>query len=186
MTDNEAIREAATSPSPESAATPDGVRLAELCTSLPLSRASVFEVVRALQITTSKGPGPDGRGRVAWVTSSEAAAITTAAHAVHRGELRIADLNRPLRQTRATVPLRSTLTTSPSEAGGEADPGPFLRRLEAAELAIRSGLGLTTAEAAWILGSRPTGPTVTRGGIQATRTGWNCWRLQRLSAKSPD
>ena len=51
---------------PESAAAAaDGVRLAELAESLPLNRASVFEVVKALGITTSKGPGPGGRGRPA-------------------------------------------------------------------------------------------------------------------------
>jgi hypothetical protein len=89
---------------PESAdAAPDGVRLAELAESLPLSRASVFEVVKALGITTSKGPGPGGRGRVAWVTAAEADRITAAAMAVDRGEVRIADLSRPTRQTAATL-----------------------------------------------------------------------------------
>ena len=57
--------DAADTPPPELAATADGVRLAELAESLPLSRASVFEVVKALGITTSKGPGPGGRGRPA-------------------------------------------------------------------------------------------------------------------------
>ena len=68
--------------------------------------------------------------------------------------------------------------------GDSADPAPSLARLEAAERAIRSGLGLTTTEVAWILGVRPGSAVVTRGGIQATRTGWNCWRLQ--SADSGD
>jgi hypothetical protein len=82
------------SPDPEataSPASPDGVRLAELAADLPLSRASVFEVIRSLGITTSKGPGPEGRGRVAWVSSAEAERIRSAAHAVHRGEVRIVD-----------------------------------------------------------------------------------------------
>ena len=57
-------------------------------------------------------------------------------------------------------------------------------RLEAAERAIRSGLGLTTTETAWILGVKPGGSPITRGGIRATRTGWNCWRLE--SAPSAD
>jgi hypothetical protein len=63
------------------------------------------------------------------------------------------------------------------------DAGLFLARLEAAERAISSGLGLTTSEVAWILGVRPGGSPVTRGGITATRTGWNCWRL---AAASPE
>jgi hypothetical protein len=161
---------------PESAATADGVRLAELAESLPLSRASVFEVVKALAITTSKGPGPGGRGRVAWVTATEAERITAAALAVDRGEVRIADLSRPTRQTAATL-ARSAVSAASAEPP---DAGPFLQRLEAAERASRSGLGLTTREAAWILGVHPGGALVERGGIRATRTGYNCWRLERI------
>lgn len=173
---------------PASAASPesvDGVRLAELAAALPLSRASVFEVVKALGITTSKGPGPEGRGRVAWVTDDEAERISAAAQAVHRGEVRIADLSRPTRPTPPT-PAGGGLVTVSAGSGAPPDAGPFLARLEAAERAIGSGLGLTTAEAAWILGCRPTGPTVTRGGVTATRTGWNCWRLSAAPPESPD
>jgi hypothetical protein len=52
------------------AAAVDGVRLAELVDPLPLSRSSVFELVKALRITTDKGPGPGGKGRVAWVSDA--------------------------------------------------------------------------------------------------------------------
>jgi hypothetical protein len=63
----------------------------------------------------------------------------------------------------------------------------ILARLEAAERAIRSGLGLTTTETAWILGVRPGSSPITRAGITATRTGWNCWRLESAgSADSAD
>jgi hypothetical protein len=167
------------------AAAADGVRLAELAASLPLSRASVFEVVKALGITTSKGPGPEGRGRVAWVTDAEADQIAAASHAVHRGEVRIADLNRPTRPTAPTLARRSS-TAGPAASPDAPDAAPFLQRLEAAERAIRSGLGLSTAEVTWVLGVRPGGSPLTRGGITATRTGWNCWRLSPASADSPD
>ena len=153
---------------------PDGIRLAELIAELPLSRGSVFELLKALGITTEKGPGPDGKGRVAWLSADSADRVTTAAQRVHRGEVRIADLQRqPTRQTPQTA---SVVLSAPS--ADSADPAPFLARLEAAERAITSGLGLTTAETAWILGVRPGSSPVTRGGITATRTGWNCWRLQ--------
>jgi hypothetical protein len=97
---------------------------------------------------------------------------------VHRKEVRIADLagglqRQPTRQTRQTAPAPLSAVSADS-----ADPAPFLARLEAAERAIRSGLGLTTTEVAWILGVRPGAAVVTRGGITATRTGWNCWRLE--------
>jgi hypothetical protein len=48
------------------------VRLAELVASLLLSRANVFELVKPLPTTTSKVPGPGGRGRLAWVTAAAA------------------------------------------------------------------------------------------------------------------
>jgi len=178
-------------PSPESAdpaaAVVDGVRLADLTESLPVSRGSVFELVKALGITTTKGPGPDGRGRVAWVSSSEAARLREAAQWVKDGKTRIADLAGGL----VSQPTPPTLQTGPGSVSAgspdSADPAPFLARLEAAERAIVSGLGLTTAETAWILGVKPGGSPITRGGITATRTGWNCWRLQSAgSAESAD
>lgn len=166
-------------------AAPDGVRLAELTEQLPLSRASLFEVVKALGITTTKGPGPGGRGRVAWVTSADADRIADACHRVDRGEVRIADLaglqRRPTPQTALTA--RRAASAPSAESG---DPGPFLARLEAAERAIRSGLGLTTAEVSWILGVKPGSSPIARAGITATRTGWNCWQLSAASAESGD
>lgn len=164
---------------------PDGVQLAELAESLPLSRASVFEVVKALKIKTDKGPGPGGRGRVSWVSSADADRISEACHWVHRGEGRIADLGQGLqrRPTQAMVRRGASPAVSPLSADAP-DAGPFLARLEAAERAIRSGLGLTTPETAWILGVRPGPSPVVRAGIKATKTGWNCWRLE--SADSPD
>ena len=162
-------------PSADSAAAVDGVRLAELVEQLPLSRSSVFELLKALGITTTKGPGPDGRGRVAWVTTADAHRLEDAAHCVHRGDVRIADLAGGLQ--RLETP-QTAIQTESAPSADSADPAPFLARLEAAERAIASGLGLTTAETAWILGVKPGSSPFTRGGITATRTGWNCWRLQ--------
>ena len=162
-------------PAAAAAVVVDGVRLAELTEALPVSRGSVFELVKALGIVTVKGPGPDGRGRVAWVGAPDADRLAEAAQRVARGEVRIADL---------AGGLVSQRTPQTPQTGPSADPGPFLARLEAAERAIRSGLGLTTSETAWILGVRPGSSPVTRAGITATRTGWNCWRL--VSAGSAD
>jgi len=159
----------------------DGVRLAELATSLPVSRGSLFALIKAMRITTVKGPGPDGRGRVAWLSGADAERIEKAARKVADGLVRIADLKGGLARQRTP----QTLHTAGSAASADsADPAPFLARLEAAERAIRSGLGLSTSEATWILGVRPGSSPITRGGIKATRTGWNCWRLQ--SADSAD
>ena len=180
---------APSAPSPDSADTAatvvvDGVRLAELTEALPVSRGSVFELVKALGIVTVKGPGPDGRGRVAWVSAPDADRLAEAAQRVARGEVRIADLAGGLVSQRTP---QTGMAAAPAPSPDSADPGPFLARLEAAERAIRSGLGLTTTETAWILGVRPGSSPVTRAGITATRTGWNCWRLESAgSADSAD
>ena len=163
--------------SPDTAdTTADGIRLAELTEQLPLARSSVFELVKALGITTTKGPGPGGRGRVAWVCGADAERISTAAQRVHRGEVRIADLAHGLQRPQSPQTLHSAGSAGSPDSP---DAAAFLARLEAAERAISSGLGLTTNETAWVLGVRPGSSPLTRGGITATRTGWNCWRLSR-------
>lgn len=159
----------------------DGVRLAELMEQLPVSRGSVFEIIKALKIKTKTGPAPNGRGRVAWLSAADADRLEDAARRVKRKEVKIADLAGGL-QRRQTP--QTGIRSASGYSADPADPAPFLARLEAAERAMRCGLGLTTAETSWVLGVRPGSSTVTRGGIKATRTAWNCWRLE--SADSAD
>jgi hypothetical protein len=168
-------------------AMPSGVRLADFIARSPLSRGSIFELVKALGITTTKGPGPDGKGRVAWLSDADAHQLFDAAQRVHRGEVRIAHLATGIAPLTQQTPQTLAPTRS-AESADPVDPAPFLARLEAAERAIASGLGLRTAEVAWILGVTPRNRSVHRGGIVATRTGVNCWHLTRLepSADSGD
>ena len=161
----------------------DGITLSELVTRCPISRASVFELIKVMAIATTKGPAPGGRGRVAWLSAVEAERVRVAAIAVQRGDARIADFAQGLqrRPTRQTLP-GSALTAS-AESADRVDAARLQARLRAAEMAISSGLGLTTAEAAWILGAKPAGAMVTRGRVVAIRAGFNCWTL---SAESGD
>lgn len=156
----------------DSAASVDGIRLADLAEELPVGRSSVFELLKALRIVTAKGPGPDGKGRVAWVSNGDADRLRAAARSVAAGERKIADFS-------AALAMRNPHTSKKALSTDSADASPFLARLEAAERAIASGLGLTTSEAAWILGVLPGSSPLTRGGITATRTGKNCWLLTK-------
>jgi hypothetical protein len=70
----------------------DGKMLSELFETLPLSRGSIFEIIKALGIITTKGPGAGGKGRVAWVSNADGERLFDAAHRVNKGEIRIADL----------------------------------------------------------------------------------------------
>jgi hypothetical protein len=166
------------SPSAHSAVSVDGARLTELIAALPLSRGSIFEIIKALGIVTTKGPGAGGKGRVAWVSNADSERLFDAAHRVNRGEVRIADLAGVLTpQTRQTPPL-----TLVPDSADPADPELFISRLQAAELAVASGLGLTTREVAWILGVNPGGAFFIRGGITCTKTGKNCWLLASVKS----
>jgi hypothetical protein len=149
----------------------DGIRLSDLADELPVGRSSLFELLKGLRIPTSKGPGANGKGRVAWVNIDQANLLRNAAKAVHAGEKKISDFSSAIAKGSSSAP-RAASTES-------ADPAPFLARLEAAERAIACGLGLTTAETAWILGVYPGNSPLVRGGITATRTGKNCWLLSR-------
>jgi len=159
--------------SPESATSADGVRLAELAEELPVGRSSIFELLKALTISTRKGSGVDGRGRVAWVSDADAKRLREAAQAVAAGEKKIADFSSAISAKKA--PLKKLVFPVADDAS------PFLARLEAAERAVASGLGLTTAEATWILGVIPGSSPITRGGLTATRTGKNCWLLTKAA-----
>ncbi len=167
-------------------AVPDGERLSSLIERLPLSRGSVFELVRALGIETTKGPGPGGRGRVAWLSAADAARLEDAAAEVAAGRLRIADAGGSL----APSPQRpETPPTLPTEApsADSADGAGLLQRIQAAAAAARVGFPLSTAEVAWILGAKPGAPVVTRAGLRAERMARNVWRLQSAeSAESGD
>jgi hypothetical protein len=151
----------------------DGIRLADLAGELPVGRSSVFELIKALTVRTHKGPGADGKGRMAWVSDADAKRLRAAAQAVAAGERKIADFS-------SAISSRTPQTIKRPPSPDSTDAAPFLQRLEAAERAISSGLGLTTAETTWILGVIPGGSPLTRGGITATKTGKNCWLLSRV------
>jgi hypothetical protein len=166
-------------------AVPDGIRLAELTEALPLSRSSLFELVKALGIVTMKGPGPSGRGRVAWLSAADAHRLEAAAREVAAGRLRIADVGAIVRQgppTPETLPDPEPAPLSPDSADGAG----LLARIEAAERAARIGFPLSTSELAWVMGARPGGPVVTRAGLRAERLARNLWRLSADSGDTAD
>ncbi len=167
-------------------AVPDGERLSSLIERLPLSRGSVFELVKALGIETMKGPGPGGRGRVAWLSAIDAARLEDAAHEVAAGRLRIADAGGALAHSPQTPRTPPTLPTEAPSAGSadSADGAGLLQRIQAAEAAARFGFPLSTAEVAWILGAKPGAAVVTRAGLRAERMARNVWRSK--SAESAD
>jgi hypothetical protein len=68
---------------------------------------------------------------------------------------------------------------SEGEDGGSADLPALRQRLELTELALKTGAPLSTAELTVILGARPGGTVVERGGLRARRLSRNVWKLSK-------
>lgn len=68
--------------------------------------------------------------------------------------------------------------------GGNADLVVLRQRLELTDLALKTGAPLSTAEVTVLLGARPGGTVVERGGLRARRISRNVWKLTRAEERS--
>lgn len=75
-------------------------------------------------------------------------------------------------------------TWSAAEDGGSCDVAALRHRLELTDLALRTGAPLTTAEVTYLLGARPGGEEVERGGLRARRLSRNVWRLSAVAGRN--
>ena len=99
----------------------------------------------------------------------------------------------PVVQTRQHVASLARLSASlamafqhlQANADGSAEPLPMamLERLQALELAQRTGAPLSTAEVQLLLGARPGKQSVVRGGVRARRKARNLWVLERYDGE---
>ena len=144
-----------------------------------VARATAFRLLKVAGITPGRMKVPTSRAPISVISADQAAALDALAAQLRNG--------RTLAQLEASATTALAARPGPSQTTAD-DPGPsclpvdssaLLARLEAGERAIATGLPLTTAEIAWLIGARPGGAVVHRGGITATRHGRNCWTLQR-------
>lgn len=63
------------------------------------------------------------------------------------------------------------------EDGGSCDVSALRQRLELTHLALQTGAPLSTAEVTYLMGARPGGAEVERGGLRARRVSRNVWKL---------
>ena len=150
-------------------AQPSGQRLSQWIEAAPIGKTAAYELLKALGITPAKARFPGSAAAVSVLTAEQAAVMDRAAEQVAAG--------RSIAELTAITPRPRTAVNTTDEAQDQAT---LLARLEAAERAIRSGLPLSTAEVAWIMGARPGAATVTRGRIIATRHSRNVWSLARI------
>jgi len=69
-----------------------------------------------------------------------------------------------------------------AEDGGSCDVSGLRQRLELTDLALRTGAPLSTAEVTYLMGARPGGEAVERGGLRARRLSRNVWKLSQAEA----
>jgi hypothetical protein len=142
-------------------------------------RSTAFKLVKLAGIETTPMKVPSSRAPVAAINAEQKAKLDALVQVLQNG-VTMAQLERQMAGALVAAEQQAeTVSDDPGPILHPADPSALLARLEAAERAIASGLGLSTSEAAWILGVRPGAAVVTRGGITATRTVRNCWQLRR-------
>ena len=150
----------------------DGMTLSSWWESRAVPRSTAFKLAKIAGIEPEKVRVDGSRSPVSFLKAEQVAAMD----ALHRkmGEgATLAQLEGAL------APLRRP---EPAPAGPEpvADDrmGDVLKRLQAGELALATGLPLSTAEISWLIGARPGGDVVERGRVVARRHGRNHWTLE--------
>jgi hypothetical protein len=134
--------------------------------------------------------------------STAAAAATPASGHAHAGEQALPDwmervTDQGVRPEQALALIGVGLMRRLAQGGGDptwlldvdeeacsADLVALRQRLELTRLAIETGAPLSTAEVTHLLGARPGGELVERGGLTARRLRRNVWRLQRREGEA--
>ena len=164
----------------------DEIRFSEWIEAARLSRSTAYELIKLLAIEPTPRRLPGIRKQVSFITAAQAALLEPWAAAIVDG----ATMPEVRQQITQQAPGQSGIipTVKPGQsqiiqqAPGSSETvqdSDLIARLEAAERAIASGLGLTTREVAWIIGVNPGAAHITRAGITCTKTGKNCWLLSR-------
>ena len=157
-----------------SLAVPDGMRLSDWWTARAVPRSTAFRLVRIAGIEPEKVRVDGSRSPVSFLAADQVAALNALADKLKNG-VTITQLEGALSRL-----SRPETAPDPEPAVSDGQPGPelLLARLEAAQLAMATGLPLTTAEIAWLIGARPGGDLVTRAKVTARRHSRNCWSLE--------
>lgn len=157
-----------------SLAVPDGMRLSDWWESRDVPRSTAFRLLKIAGLEPEKARVDGSRSPVSFLNAAQVAALDALRERMAAGAT-VAQLEGALAVHRRP----ETAQDEPEEPEAIA-PGPelLLARLEAGELAIRSGLPLSTAEVAWIMGARPGAAVVTRGRVTARRQARNVWSLE--------
>jgi hypothetical protein len=157
-----------------SLAVPDGMRLSDWWTSRDVPRSTAFRLLRAAGIEPAKVRAPGSQSPVSFLSAAQLEVLDNLVARLKAGATLTSIEGILARRSSRPEPSQDV------EVADDEPPGPelLLARLQAAQLAIATGLPLSTAEIAWLLGARPGGPAVTRGRVTARRHARNVWSLE--------
>jgi len=156
---------------------PDGIRLSEWQVWSGLSRSTLYELLKLLKIEPEGRRVATSRKLVSYLSAAQVQILEQWSAAIKNGAT-MPQIRERIGSSEI-VPILSETIPGSSQTVQDGD---LISRLEAAELAVCSGLGLTTRETSWILGVIPGGAFFTRGGITCTKTGKNCWLLASVKS----
>jgi hypothetical protein len=154
------------------------MRLQEWWESRNVPRSTAFRLLRVADMEPGKMRVPGVRVPVSYLTNPQVQILDRFAAELQRGRT-MPELEG------AALAIRSGSETSQDVAPAPFDPDDLERRARVAQAVVAAGLPVSTAECAWLIGAMPGGAEVVRGGIRATHTARNVWRLSRVET-SPD
>jgi hypothetical protein len=161
-------------------AEPDGLTLQAWQESRGIARSTARKLLAVAGVETTLERVRSCRVPVTFLPQPALEAMDALADRLHAGET-LAQLQQQAAGT-ITRSSRPELARAGSGSGSRQlehahGPDALLARLKAGELALSTGLPVSTTELAYLLGTRPTGDVVQRGRVMARKIGRNAWEL---------
>lgn len=166
----------ATAPHALDAITPevdDAIRFSAWYESKGLARSTAFKLLALSGLQLERRRVEGSRSPVSFVSVEDQKRLNFLADQLASGKS-LSELERRI--------VKVQDVSIPPEPAEEpiAKPALLFQRLQALELAQNTGMGLSTAEVAWILGARPGSSSFVRGNVLVERQARNCWTVSPM------
>ncbi len=150
----------------------EAIRFSAWYESKGLARSTAFKLLAASGLELERRRVEGSRSPVSFVSSDHQRKLNYLADQLASGKS-LAELERHIVKAQA-------VSTPPETEEPITKPALLFQRLQALELAQNTGMGLSTAEVAWILGARPGSSSFVRGNVLVERQARNCWTVSPM------
>lgn len=137
-----------------------------------LARSTAFKLLALSGLELERRRVEGSRSPVSFVSSDHRQKLDFLADQLNSGKS-LAELER-------RIVKAQEVSTPPETEEPITKPALLFQRLQALELAQNTGMGLSTAEVAWILGARPGSSSFVRGNVLVERQARNCWTVSPM------